>query len=360
MTAALTTTTLLALSVAAGTAGSFAGQEPSAAMPVEPIAAILNAFRSHAVVALTDPHGNDQVHAFVLSLLKDPRIPSAIDDIVVENGSSRYQDLMDRYVTGEDVPYESLRQVWDETTQPQPATMSAGVPELYRTVRAVNASIPRGRWLRVVLGDPPIDWGAVRTREDVVTWIAMRDSYPADLIQRDVLARGRRALVIYGQMHFQRRNLHANYETGGPADTLVSRLERTAGIRTFTIWAAIDADLEPLQAGVESWRVPSLANVRGTALGAADFTSYYPLAATRFTSRDTRLVPIARDQWRSLRMEDQFDAVLYLGPRSAMTRTPLSSDVCADSQYVETRLQRIALAGLPEAEAAKLKTLCGR
>jgi len=48
--------------------------------------------------------------------------------------------------------------------------------------------------------------------------------------------------------------------------------------------------------------------VRGTVLGAADFTAYYASEAMgRFAIRDGKpdfRAPIARDQWRTLRAED--------------------------------------------------------
>src|SRR2546427_8987182 len=89
------------------------------AKPLEPISGILNAFRSHAVVALGEgDHGNEQGNAFRLALIRDPSFTAAVNDIVVEVGNARYQDLMDRFVRGEDVPEETLRLVWRNTTQP--------------------------------------------------------------------------------------------------------------------------------------------------------------------------------------------------------------------------------------------------
>ena len=88
-----------AVSVAAllllGSTGSWA-QVPAStrpAVPVEPVVALLDAFESHDVVALGDPHGNERAHAFRLSLIRDDRFVSAVDDIVVEWGNARYQDL---------------------------------------------------------------------------------------------------------------------------------------------------------------------------------------------------------------------------------------------------------------------------
>jgi hypothetical protein len=74
-----------------------------AATPVDPIAAIVEAFRTPNVVTLTDPHDNVQVQTFLLSLIRDPRFPDAANDIVIETASARYQDAIDRFVRGDDV-----------------------------------------------------------------------------------------------------------------------------------------------------------------------------------------------------------------------------------------------------------------
>jgi hypothetical protein len=97
---------------------SLYGQEvssPQPAFPVNAITAILDAFRSHSVVALGEgPHGNEQGHAFRLALIREPRFPGAVNDILVEFGSGRYQDLMDRFVSGADVAQKDLRHVWQD------------------------------------------------------------------------------------------------------------------------------------------------------------------------------------------------------------------------------------------------------
>ena len=59
-----------------------------------------------------------------------------------------------------------------------------------------------------------------------------------------------------------------------------------------------------------------------------------------------------------VRAEDQLDAVLYLGPRSSMTQVPLSAAICSDPRYIEERLRRIALTGIPRSEADRVKQLC--
>jgi hypothetical protein len=70
----------------------------------------------------------------------------------------------------------------------------------------------------------------------------MRDSYPAALIQVEVLAKRRRVLLVYGQLHFQRLNVMSNLDMQDwRMQTIVSLLERAGPTRVFTIWNVDDA-----------------------------------------------------------------------------------------------------------------------
>jgi hypothetical protein len=65
-----------------GGIASRAQESPRLAIPVEPISAIVDAFHSHS------PQGNEQAHTFRLALIRDPRFADAVDDVVVEFGST--------------------------------------------------------------------------------------------------------------------------------------------------------------------------------------------------------------------------------------------------------------------------------
>ena len=69
---------------------------------------------------------------------------------------------------------------------------------------------------------------------------------------------------------------------------------------------------------------------------------------------DGKLVPVPRDQWRSLRMEDQADAVFYPGEASTIKTSRLSPGLCADPAYMEMRLRRLGMANMTQ-EAERLK-----
>lgn len=351
---------LVGILVLSSPASSFAQLEPPPpAVPLDAISAILDAFKTHQIVALNDAHGNEQNHAFRLALIRDPRFTQAVDDIVIEVGNARFQDVADRFVRDEDVPIVTLRNVWREITVPTAVNNYGMIEELFRTIREINAAQPFERQLRILLGDPPIDWSKVRTREEHRSWIALRDSYPAALIQVEVLAKQRRALVLYGQLHFQRKSIFANYVmTSWQAQTIVSLIESATSTKVFTVWE-VDA-IADVQPSVSAWKIPSVSLIRGTTLGAVDFAVYRPVKS-RFAVKDGQMVQVSQDQWRVLKAEEQLDAVLYLGPPANMrvrASHEMAPALCSEPGFLEVQLSRIALAGVPTFEAENLKKYC--
>lgn len=338
-------------------AGSAQKAQPHAATPADPFAAIVDAFRTHDVVTLTDPHGNVQIQSFLLSLVRDRRFPDVANDIVIETASARYQDVIDRFVRGDDVDRGILRKAWEDHTVAN--SLGVQAEEFIRAVRAVNTSLTEPKRLRVVAGDPPIDWENVVSRQDHARWIELRDSYPADLIRRQVLDRGRRALVVYGQGHLQRRQIATNYDMfAWQAQTVVSLLGRDHAARVFNIWT-LNRSVE-LPERTDSWRVPSLALVGGTTLGASDFAVYDPGLGdgSRFGVKAGQLVRIPREEWKVMRMEDQFDAFLYLGPPAAMTTPAVPASLCKDADFVKRRIDRLTRFG-PPVEVQNFRKACG-
>ena len=132
----------------------------------------------------------------------------------------------------------------------------------------------------------------------------------------EVLAKERRALVLYGQSHTQRKQIVTNYDMSfWLAQTVVSLLESATPYKVFSIWW--EADLPRLYRDAAKWRTPALAATRGTSLGAIDFGEYWssnPSRLPRQMLREGKLIPVPRQEWKPLRMEEQFNAVLYLGP----------------------------------------------
>jgi hypothetical protein len=317
------------------------------------VTVIANALRTHAIVALGEgAHESEQDGAFRLTLLRDASIQAAADDIVTECGNSRYQDVIDRYVAGEDTPIETLRRVWEDSIVASPACDSRVYRELFTAVREINAKKPPERRLRVVLGGPPIDWQAVRNFADIVRWEENRDRFVVDVIRREILSKGRHALAMYGRMHVPLKNERTNFQS---SDYFVPLLE-ASGVKVFKIWTALGQPSPVVvQPDVRSWPIPSLAVIKGTRLGAADFATYF-VSDGRLAMRDGKVVPVPQAEWLPMRMEDLVDAVLYLG--EAVTYSRLPRELCGDARYLEMRYRRLALVPGGDGETARLKAFC--
>ena len=85
-----------------------------------------------------------------------------------------------------------------------------------------------------------------------------------------MLAKKRKALLIFGAMHLQRKHISANYEPLDGAETVVGILDRAGSATIFTIRTPTEAEPQSLQTDMASWPVPSLVALRGTRLGMLD------------------------------------------------------------------------------------------
>lgn len=333
--------------------------ELKAAVPIDPIEGILREYESHDVVALSEGrHNNEQAHAFRLQLIRDPKISDVVNDIVVECGNARYQSLIDRYMQGEQIPRDELKRVWHDTTVANEVWDVPIYEEFFRAVRELNMKLPPDRRVRVLLGDPPIDWDTVKSRQDWLRWLGQRDSYPASLIEREVVAKHRKALVVYGEGHFMRKNVFWNLSDKEaalqrfqrPIGSLAVLLER-AGVRVFSIYTNTLADLAKVEPNVQQWSAPKLALVAGTSLDR--FFPWEMYTVNRETGIEER---VQADSERSPKMSEQFDAILYLGPSTTITMSKLPASSCADDTYMSMRERRALI--VSTAGAADLKRYC--
>ena len=166
------------------------------------VEAILRITDSVPIVAIGDIHEVAELGAFRLRLLRDPRLPEHVQDIVIEGGNSLYQAVANRFVNGEPVSDDSLRLIWNNTTQSPFNTLDVPTyaEDVLRTVREVNGSLPASRRLRVLLADPPLEWRAIATRADLQGKTDRTGSHYRVLMD-SVISRNRHALFFCGTVH---------------------------------------------------------------------------------------------------------------------------------------------------------------
>jgi hypothetical protein len=163
---------------------------------------ILAAFESHPLVGLGDNHMLANELNFYTLVVRDPRFAANVGNVVVEFGGSQHQGILNRYLNGNDVSYAELSRVWHNTVGWDPTVEGVGYQTFFAVVRAINASLAPDKRIRVLLGEPPIDWSRIQTHEAWQKIYDQRAAHAAELISREILGRNKKALVIYGTGHF--------------------------------------------------------------------------------------------------------------------------------------------------------------
>jgi len=279
-------------------------------------------------------HSGQQQHDFIRSLIQDPRFARAVDDIVVEFGNALYQPVIDRYLAGADIPREELQKVWRDTTQPQTLSMEAPVIEqFFAAVRALNLKSASGKKVRVLLGDPPIDWSDPDVKPRLL--LAQRNKHFVAVVEGEVLAKRHKALLIAGGRHFARNQSKANtaaqIEAAHPGQVFIAEFHDDLGEQTMAVEARLAA-----------WPQPGFVEIAGTWLGQIDPALRYPASAVMAIRPDGTSAP-APNLYEGMKLQDVIDGYIYLCPASRLTLSPIPSEDQIDAKYLGELKRRRAL-----------------
>lgn len=323
--------------------------------PTDGVTGLLDLFERFPLVALGEMHGVEQGANFILDLVRHPSFAGRVNAIVVEFGNAFHQQVADAYVAGAEVPMSAVRRIWHDFAGAA-GPWGARQPiyeQFFAAVRASNQALPPDQRIRVLLGDPPVDWSAIRTREDAHAVRRGRDEHFASVVERMVLDRGQRALLLAGIFHMFRVTAHEvairRPEWNPPAHESVTQiLERGHRGTTYVVMPHPgEPDVETLaqlEARLASWPSPGLAAVGNTWLGALPAASMFGGGNTRlFWPGGTLTKPYAGS---SVTLGDVIDAYLYLGPAAAYTWSKPNFTPVDDEDRAEVE-RRAALLGEP-------------
>ena len=279
---------------------------------------VLDLYKTHDVVLLGEQHDRRLNFEFRMTLLKHPKFASTVQDIVIECANSRYQQVLDDFVLKlQDVPAERLREVWRNTTMPTGVWDSPIYEEFIRAVRSVNASLRPDRRIRLVAGDPPIDWAVITSPEHVAPFLRQRDETAYTAIEKESLQKHRKALVIYGRGHLLPIQLSGQHSIG-------SYLRGKYQGRIYTIHPLSAAGALPLQDLTGIRTVPTLLKLAGSELAR--------LHANEIFGPSPLDSPVG----------DLMDAILYLGT-GADEIVRATADVVNDTAYQNELKRRLDL-----------------
>jgi len=290
--------------------------------PENATAAVLNAFDTHDVVMLGEIHNNKQEYEWLQSLVANSEFSDRVDDVVMELGNSLYQKSVDRYIAGEAVPIEEVQRAWRNT-------LGLGSPPpiygaLYKAIREMNLHRHGKHQMRVLCGDPYINWDKVKTQDELGPFLGHRDQWYAQVVKEEVLAKHHRAFLIAGSAHFLREH----------GDAYIEPELRRAGAKTFVILAGTNAvkGYDDLDRRFDSWPAPSIALVNGNWVG--------ELQAIPVISGGTENID------PPVKLKDEADALLYLGPRDSLIEVEAPREEVDGTPYGKELLRRMRIVGL--------------
>jgi hypothetical protein len=201
--------------------------------------------------------------------------------------------------------------------------------------------------MRVLLGDPPIDWTKITKSSEFFVFLHQRDTHAASVVEQHVLDKGHRALLCYGAEHL----FH-----WPPGATLVSIIEQRTGERTYTI-----ADLVPLAGDpgglarrLSTYSRNTVIPAAGTWLGSFDaglnnpMTSQVARGGHKGVKNGKPPVPGNGNRANPLcgvRLGSLIDAGLYLGQPGDLTASWPNPATYLDPAYWKELQRRSALEG---------------
>jgi hypothetical protein len=192
-----------ALAVSGGVAPSDRGDGGWAADTVDAIAYIRRSLHDYPIVGLAEGgHAALEPHEFLRRVLTDEGVLRAVDVVIVEFATAREQPVLDAYIDGADISFDELSGVWRNTsTSPVAPWDSPLYRELLAAIRNANQALPRPQRVRVLAGDPPIDWERIETRDDFGRAIQPRDLYVAQVAIEQAFGLGKKVLIVFGGAH---------------------------------------------------------------------------------------------------------------------------------------------------------------
>jgi hypothetical protein len=165
--------------------------------------------------------------------------------------------------------------------------------------------------MRIVCGDPYIDWDKVKNREDYGPYAGNRDQWYTQVVKDKVLAKKHHALLIAGSGHFLRSE-------NGVGE--IERELRAAGAHTFLIVFGTNAvgGYDDLDKRFDSWPLPAIVSVIGNWVG--DLPAFSVLFGGTQPPTPLKLAQVA-------------DALLYVAPRDSLKHLWMSRSELEGTPY---------------------------
>ena len=251
----------------------------------------------------------------------------------MEFGNALYQDTVDRYVAGEDVPFDQVQNAWRNMIA-SVGPVSPVYGSLYQAVREVNLKRRGKHQIRLVMGSPPGDWDKIKSSADLAPYEAEREQWYVQEVKTQVLAKHHHALLIMGAGHFLRGDaqvlrdelLVQQHRDVPPVDKsqlgpgYIEQELRAAGASPYLVVFGTNAidNWGDVDRRFTSWPAPALVPLSNNWVGELP-------AQPVISGGHARATPLT--------LADEADALLYVAPCSELSYLNVSNAEIHDTAY---------------------------
>jgi hypothetical protein len=312
------------------------------------VKAIVDQFDQSDLLGLGEFHGSQADQDLRFQVIHSKAFARKVRIIAVEGLNAFYQEDLDHYIRGEDVPLEQVQKVWRDSTGIFVGPVILTIYQQFLSeVRSVNHGLPDRLKLRVIAADPPLDWSKVETTADFRAILNKRVTFGVGVIEREALVMRQKALLVFAGSWFTRNMQHRTANGLVPwTETIGAGLDRDYPGRLYVI-APVRSGEYPDSAKLEGLigtpASPVLLRLHGMAFGALDANEFLPANPALLLGSPAPPFRTYRD---GTTLSDVADAVIYRGKVADAVVRPDPS-YAADTAYAAELKRRAGFAGAP-------------
>src|SRR5215471_812702 len=201
------------------------------------VKAIVDQFDKSDLVGLGELHGSQADQDLRFHVIHSKALARKVRVIAVEGLNAFYQEDLDRYIRGENVPLEEVQKVWRDSTGIFVGPVILTIYQQFLSeVRSVNRGLPARLKFRVIATDPPLDWAKVHSAGDFRSILGKRSEFGAEVVEREALRKRQKALLVFATAWLTRNKQHMTANGLAPwTDTIGARLDRDFPGRLYVI-----------------------------------------------------------------------------------------------------------------------------
>ena len=322
-----------------------ASAQPALVHEKDIVKAIVDQFDRSDLVGLGELHGSQADQDLRFQLIHNKAFARKVHIIAVEGLNGLYQEDLDRYIRGEDVPLAQVQKVWRDSTDIFVGPVILTVYQQFLAeVRSVNHSVPDQLKFRVIAADPPLDWAKTQSLAEFRSILGKRVDFGVEVIERETLRKRQKALLVFADSWFTRNKQHMTRNGLAPwTDTIGGHLDHDFPGRLYVI-APIRSGEFPESRNLEKLigapPSPVLLRLHGTAFGSLDANEFLPANSGALLGAPPSQVNTYRD---GTTLAEVADAVIYRGKVADALAQPDPS-YAADAAYQAELKRRAALA----------------